>query len=72
MEALEEAVTETVDQSTSTFDERTMESYRVAFGIWWLITKNMKLVGLYKRSIWDVCFLPLSILFGHFHNFIKF
>lgn len=39
----------------------------VAFFTWWLFTKNVKLLGLYKRDIWDIRFLPVSILFGWYH-----
>jgi hypothetical protein len=58
-------------QSTSSFDRVAKTYYRAAFWIWWLFTKTIKLVGLYKRNIWDIRFLPLSIFFGYFHSFIK-
>jgi hypothetical protein len=44
---------------------------RVAFLIWWLAAKNIKLAGLYKRNIWDIRFMPVSILFTYFHSYIK-
>ena len=43
----------------------------VAFFTWWLFTKNIKLLGLYKRDIWDIRFLPVSILFGWYHTVRK-
>ncbi|KAK4658438.1 Type 2 glycosyltransferase [Podospora pseudocomata] len=34
-------------------------------------TKVVKLVGLFRRNPSDIMFLPVSILFGWFHGFIK-
>jgi cellulose synthase/poly-beta-1,6-N-acetylglucosamine synthase-like glycosyltransferase len=34
-------------------------------------TKVVKLVGLFRRNPGDVMYLPLSIVFGYFHGFIK-
>ncbi|GAP84281.1 putative glycosyltransferase family 2 [Rosellinia necatrix] len=34
-------------------------------------TKVIKLVGLFRRQPSDIIFLPVSILFGYFHGFIK-
>lgn len=34
-------------------------------------TKWVKLLGLFRRNPRDVVFLPVSILFGYFHGFIK-
>ncbi|ORY57741.1 polysaccharide synthase [Pseudomassariella vexata] len=34
-------------------------------------TKTIKLVGLFRRNPADIMFLPVSILFGYFHGFIK-
>ncbi|TQV96236.1 hypothetical protein V2A60_003332 [Cordyceps javanica] len=34
-------------------------------------TKVVKLMGLFRRNPADVCYLPLSILFGYFHGLIK-
>ncbi|PMD18501.1 hypothetical protein NA56DRAFT_577033 [Hyaloscypha hepaticicola] len=34
-------------------------------------SKTVKLIGLFKRNPWDICFLLLSILFGYVHSFIK-
>jgi hypothetical protein len=56
---------------TLSCDERARTALRLSFVVWWLITKNVKLVGLYRRNIRDVWFLPLSIFFGYFHSFIK-
>ncbi|KAH6711858.1 nucleotide-diphospho-sugar transferase [Leptodontidium sp. 2 PMI_412] len=33
--------------------------------------KVIKLVGLFRREPFDIIFLPLSIMFGYFHGFIK-
>jgi len=41
---------------------------QLAFMVW---TKVIKLVGLFMREPSDIMFLPLSILFGYFHGFIK-
>lgn len=41
---------------------------QLAFMFW---TKVIKLVGLFVREPTDIAFLPLSILFGYFHGFIK-
>ncbi|KAF8846901.1 hypothetical protein BDZ45DRAFT_709871 [Acephala macrosclerotiorum] len=58
-------------ESTSSFDKLSKASYWAVFLIWWLTTKNIKLIGLYKRNIRDVWFLPVFILFGYSHSFIK-
>ncbi|KAF4125062.1 Glycosyl transferase family 2 [Geosmithia morbida] len=34
-------------------------------------TKVVKLVGLFRRNPADMIFLPVSIIFGYFHGFIK-
>ncbi|KAI0431571.1 polysaccharide synthase [Xylaria sp. FL1042] len=34
-------------------------------------TKVVKLIGLFRRQPSDIKFLPVSILFGYFHGFIK-
>lgn len=34
-------------------------------------TKVVKLVGLFKKDPRDIMFLPVSIVFGYFHGFIK-
>jgi hypothetical protein len=57
--------------STSIFENRVRVTLRVAFLIWWLAAKNIKLAGLYKRNIWDIRFMPVSILFTYFHSYIK-
>ncbi|KAH7389177.1 nucleotide-diphospho-sugar transferase [Cadophora sp. MPI-SDFR-AT-0126] len=33
--------------------------------------KVIKLVGLFRREPFDIIFLPLSVMFGYFHGFIK-
>lgn len=34
-------------------------------------TKVVKLVGLFRKNPRDIMFLPVSIIFGYFHGFIK-
>lgn len=34
-------------------------------------TKVVKLVGLFRKNPCDLIFLPISIVFGYFHGFIK-
>jgi hypothetical protein len=34
-------------------------------------SKIIKLVGLFMREPADLIFLPVSVLFGYFHGFIK-
>jgi hypothetical protein len=55
----------------ASFETRGKISTAVGFFTWWLFTKNVKLVGLYRHDIWDIRFLPVSILFGWYHAFIK-
>jgi hypothetical protein len=57
--------------STLSFKDRVKVTLRIAFLIWWLAAKNIKLLGLYKRNIWDIRFMPVSILFTYFHSYIK-
>src|SRR6266536_3795876 len=39
--------------------------------IFMFISKVVKLIGLFMREPWDIFFLPVSILFGYFHGWIK-
>lgn len=51
-----------------------MQSRCVAFGtlgLWMFVSKFIKLLGHYIRYPIDFLFLPLSVLFGYFHGFIK-
>jgi hypothetical protein len=57
--------------STSSCEDRVKVTLRVTFLIWWLAAKNIKLMGLYRRNIWDIRFMPVSILFTYFHSYIK-
>jgi len=34
-------------------------------------TKVIKLTGLFRRNPSDIVFLPVSIIFGYLHGFIK-
>lgn len=36
------------------------------------MTKSIKLVRLYQRNVWNINYLPMFIIFGYFHSFIKF
>jgi hypothetical protein len=36
-----------------------------------MFAKIIKLVGLFRRNLWDIFFLPVSIAFGFYHGFIK-
>lgn len=39
--------------------------------VFMLLTKVVKLIGLFIREPKDIGFLPISILFGYFHGWIK-
>jgi hypothetical protein len=39
--------------------------------VWMLITKYVKLHGLFRREPKDLVYLPVSIAFGYFHGLIK-
>jgi cellulose synthase/poly-beta-1,6-N-acetylglucosamine synthase-like glycosyltransferase len=41
------------------------------FVFWILLTKFVKLIPHYKRYPGDVCYFPVTVLFGYFHSFIK-
>ena len=60
---------------TYKFAETSMPGYgwyaTVAQLIFLLVTKVVKLVGLFMREPSDLIFLPVSILFGYFHGLIK-
>ena len=43
----------------------------VAQLVFMLLTKVVKLIGLFIREPKDIGFLPISILFGYFHGWIK-
>lgn len=44
---------------------------------WWVVcaiyiySKNIKLIGLYRRNPYDIRYFPLVVAFGLFHGFIK-
>lgn len=54
---------------TVTFGQR--EKWVVSFFLWWLFTKVVKRIGLYRRDWRDIIFLPVAILWGWFHGFVK-
>ena len=37
----------------------------------WVFARTIKLIPYLLRNPGDVCFIPVSILFGYFHNLIK-
>jgi hypothetical protein len=39
--------------------------------VWYLITKIIKRIGLFRRNPWDIMFLLVSIFFGFAHGIIK-
>lgn len=39
--------------------------------LWYLFTKTVKRVGLIRKNSWDLCFIPVSIMFGFAHGFVK-
>jgi hypothetical protein len=41
------------------------------FGGYWLFSRTIKLVPHLLRNPGDVRFVPVSVLFGYFHNLIK-
>lgn len=43
----------------------------VAQILWMLVTKYVKLHALFAQNPADLIYLPVSILFGYFHGFIK-
>ena len=44
----------------------------VLYGLLWIVTRNIKIVGHFQRYPCDIVFLPMSIVFGWFHClFIK-
>lgn len=50
------------------------EQQKIVLGLqlsFMLFSKVIKLVGLFMREPADLIFLPVSIIFGYFHGFIK-
>jgi hypothetical protein len=58
-------------KATGQWSENTQFYAVAAQLVWMLITKYVKLHGLFIREPADLVFLPVSILFGYFHGFIK-
>ncbi|KAI1840670.1 hypothetical protein JX265_006121 [Neoarthrinium moseri] len=57
---------------TANCDPKTRQTLLVAELTWMFgFTKVVKLVGLFRRNPKDIMFLPVSIIFGYFHGFIK-
>jgi len=46
-------------------------SFRI-FALWLFFTKVVKLVPHFVLCPADICFIPVTILFGYFHGLIKF
>ena len=58
-------------QATLTWDSHARSVVLSTVGAWMFVSKFIKLLGHYIRYPIDFLFLPLSILFGYFHGFIK-
>lgn len=58
-------------KSTESCDLNSRLVLLLTFGSWMLLSKFIKLLGHYIRYPIDFLLLPLSILFGYFHGFIK-
>lgn len=43
----------------------------IVLAVWYLMTKIVKRIGLFRRNPWDIMYLPLSIFFGFAHGIIK-
>jgi hypothetical protein len=43
----------------------------IIISVWYLFTKVIKRIGLFRRNPWDIVFLPVSIFFGFAHGIIK-
>jgi hypothetical protein len=57
---------------TASLDVNARWSIFIAQVVWMFgFTKVIKLVGLFRRNPQDIVFLPVSIIFGYFHGFIK-
>ncbi|KAL8402596.1 hypothetical protein RB594_006565 [Gaeumannomyces avenae] len=56
---------------TVEWDEVSRRYAFCAMLIFLAFTKVVKLVGLFRKKPADIVFLPLSIVFGYFHGFIK-
>lgn len=48
-----------------------VKSVMVGFGIWLLFTKTVKLFPHFYRYPEDLWLLPVHVIFGYFHGFIK-
>lgn len=57
--------------ASATWDSETRDLGFVILCIWWLFTKVVKRIGLFRRNPWDLVYLPVSIIFGFLHGFIK-
>ncbi|KAI9792143.1 MAG: hypothetical protein M1833_001257 [Piccolia ochrophora] len=58
-------------QATQTYDDEVQAWALGLLAFWMIITKFLKLVGHFIRYPEDVMLLPVSILFGYLHGFIK-
>jgi hypothetical protein len=43
----------------------------IVLAMWYLLTKIVKRIGLFRRNPWDIMYLPVSIFFGFAHGIIK-
>lgn len=59
-------------KATDGLPSDTRRSILVSLGVWiFVIAKTIKLYGHWIRYPGDLLWLPISILFGHVHGFIK-
>jgi len=59
-------------QATAEWDTKSKHLAFYALLGWMLISKFVKLLGHYVRYPIDFLLLPVSIVFGYFHGFVKF
>ncbi|KAG7126480.1 Type 2 glycosyltransferase like protein [Verticillium longisporum] len=55
----------------ATADSPSQDTLRLGFVSWWLFIKTVKRIRLFRRDVRDVLFLPVCILWGYCHDFIK-
>jgi len=69
--ALSEAGYHGASDETSHAEKRELNLLWALFLGYWLFSKTIKLVPHLLRNPGDVRFVPMSVLFGYFHNLIK-
>jgi len=58
-------------KATNRVPEWTMISVMIGFAIWLVFAKVVKLVPHFTRYPMDIRFIPVAIVFGYLHGFIK-